>query len=690
MAKDVLLEIGTEEIPAGFFEDTLKNMVEGAERALRDRRIGFGRVQSYGTPRRLVLYISDVAERQRDTSYELIGPPSSVAFDESGNPTKAAIGWAKKQGVSVEELSTKLTNRGEYVVAVKREAGVPTIQLLPEILTGLVSSLSFPKSMRWGSVGMRFARPIRWILALFGGEVIPLELGGVRSGNRTRGHRFLFPKEVEIDSPESYWSALREAFVIVDHEERKRMIAEGVERAAREMGGRALIDENLLREVAFLVEYPTTVKGSFNRDFLAVPREVIVATMAKKQRFFPVVDGRGDLLPAFVAIANTREGLPEIVRGNERVLRARLNDAKFFFDEDKRTPLAQRVEKLRGIVYQEELGTLYDKTERLIRLSEFIARKIAPESVDVARRAAYLAKADLTTSMVYEFPEVQGVMGREYAKISGESPEVAQAIFEQYLPRFSGDRLPTTPAGQALSLAERFDNMVGCFGVGLIPTGSQDPYALRRQAIGAISIILGGALHLPLTETVDASLETLRGRVSRKPRDVKSDIMEFLRGRIEGAFEERGLRYDVVNAALGAGFDDITDALLRAEAIARLRERENFDKITTAFKRVHNIMKGVDIVQKEVAEELLVEEPERALHRAFLRMRERAEPLIEGRDYDGALDAIAGLGPFVDNLFDHTMVMASDDKLRNNRLALMSTIAGFFKRIVDFSQIVLD
>jgi len=690
MSRDLLLEIGVEEMPARYIGLVLMQMEEGLKRLLVENRVGYSQATTYSTPRRLTVVAKGVAESQEDVASEVTGPPAKTAFDAEGKPTKAALGFAKSQGVDVKELAVKNTPKGDYVVVNKREKGKPTLEVLPGVLADLINSLSFPRSMRWGSVKMRFARPIRWLLALFGDSVVELEIAGVKSGDFTYGHRFLHPAKITINEASEYLEALERAFVIADHRRRKEIIKNQVAKKAQEEGGVALIEEDLLDEVANLVEYPTSISGRFDESFLEVPSEVIITSMVKNQRYFPVLGSDDTLKPLFIAISNMKDNLDEITKGNENVISARLSDAKFFFNEDKKTTLADLVPKLKGMLFQEDLGTVYDKAQRLVKLSQFIAERTYPEALDKAKRAAFLCKAYLASQMVFEFPELQGVMGREYAVSSGEDEEVAIGIYEHYLPKSADSELPHTKLGIVVSMADKLDTVVGCLGVGLIPTGSADPYALRRQASGMVRMVVSSGLRLSLSEVIDGALGILRDKLRRPPNEAKKDVLEFIRDRIEPILRSEGFRYDEVDSVLSAGYDDLSDLWKRARAVSALRKSaDDFDHIITAFKRVFNILKGLE-VQPLVDESLLVEKEEKGLYEKFVQVQEKAEPLIRSQKYEDALSVMVELREPVDDIFDEVMIMDKDERLRKNRLGLMRSVADLFLKVVDFSKIVVE
>lgn len=693
MSRDLVFEIGCEEIPARLMPDTIRSLKASAEEKLKAARLEFKEIAAYGTPRRLVLFVGDLAEESEPREYEVKGPPAQVAYTADGKPTRAAEGFAKSQGVPLESLTIRQVEGGSYVFAVKREEGRPAGEVLAEILPDLVRSLSFPRPMRWGSGELRFVRPIRWLLALFGTELVPFNLDGLKSDRFTYGHRFLAPGPFRIEDPADYFTKLEKAYVVLDPEERRARIRAQGEQLAKEVGGRALFPEDLLTEVTFLVEYPTALLGSFAPEYLELPSEVVVTPMKDHQRYFPVVDPEGNLLPYFIAVRNgTAEHLDVVRAGNEKVLRARLADARFFFEEDKRMPLADRVERLKHIVFQENLGTLYDKTERLEALAQYLAGAVGLDGAVGAFvvRAAHLAKADLTTNMVYEFPELQGIMGREYALLSGEHASVAQAIAEQYLPRFAGDELPVTIAGSLLALADKMDTIVGCFGVGLVPTGSQDPYGLRRLASGCISIMLEGELDLSLGEVIStaAGLYERQNLLPRPAAEVAREVREFLVGRLRIALEDRGLRYDVVDAVLAAAPDNPGLAYRRAETLQRLRQEPFFRQLLTAFTRVANLARQAG--GEELKPDLFTEAAEKELYDHYQKAATRLPALVDEERYREALVLLAELAPSVDRFFEEVLVMAPDPAVRANRLALLKAIRNLGLSIADFSRLVED
>lgn len=695
MKRDFLLEIGTEEIPARFMEPALQQMREKAEALLNELRLDKDEICTYGTPRRLVLYIKGLAEEQRGQRIEVRGPARKAAFDAEGRPTKAAEGFARSQGVRVEDLVVRQIEQGEYVFAVKDEPGRPTVEVLPDFCLRFIRSLSFPKPMRWGYGEMRFARPIRWLLALFGEEVVPFELEGapagdgfLRSGRVTYGHRFLSSGPIEVRDPDHYFRVMRENYVIVDQEERKREIWRQVQETAARYGGRVDEDPELLEENAHLLEYPTALCGTFAEEFLALPEEVIITPMREHQRYFPVRDETGRLLNRFIALRNGDDRYLDIVReGNEKVLRARLSDARFFFEEDLKQPLIAGLEKLKKIVFQEKLGTLYEKVERLERLAAAIFDHLGGGdggSREDLLRAARLAKADLVTNMVYEFPELQGIMGREYALRQGEKEEVARAIFEHYLPRFADDELPASDMGRILSVADKADTLAGCFAIGIQPTGSQDPYALRRQALGIIHILSSWEKELSLRWLLEQALAGYREKVAMvaSEEEIISQLLEFFRARLRNLLLEEGFAYDTVDAVLAAGFDRLGEVRKRLAAVEEFKKTEACADLHTAYTRANNLAKKAP-AEGEVNPSLFQEQAEEELYQAFNLLRQEGDALLQQGAYGEFLARAAAVKPVIDNFFAQVMVMIEDEAVKNNRLRLLREIRDYLARVAD-------
>ena len=688
-ARELLFEIGTEEIPSVYMPDALRDLGAVADRLLRGARLSFKRIRTLGTPRRLTLSVEALAEKQADDVREVTGPPKAAAYDAAGKPTAAALGFARAHGLPVERLKIRTTDRGDYVAAVKKMKGAKTAEVLPSLLPQIVTSLSFPKSMRWGDRSIRFVRPIRWLLAVYGGKAVEFEIEGIRSGGVTYGHRFLAPKAIPARTFRDYLRRLEKASVIVDQDRRRELVKRLVTKAAAQVGGRAVVEPDLLEQVIHLVEYPNLVRGSFPEKYLSLPKELIITPMRKHQRYFPVVDKEGRLLPHFLAISNMKVRDMDVIRvGNERVLRARLADADFYFKEDqKKLPLENLVPRLGQILFQERLGTLLDKTRRVTELAAFVAKGVDPSLDGTVRRAATLCKADLASGMIREFTELQGVMGRTYAAMSGEKPEVAAAIEEHYLPRFAGDALPKSKAGALVAVADRMDSIAGCFGIGMVPTGSEDPYALRRAALGVILILAGWEPSVSLSALTRKALELLADRITRPQAEASGDVLGFLRMRCEGIMADRGIPPDVASAVLQAGFDDVPRAFGRAQALAKAKQDPAFASMMVAFKRVANILPPN--FARTAEEGRLREEAEKALYRAVKGLQGEVARLSDRGEYEEALKRIATLRPAVDRFFTDVLVMAEDRAIRDNRLGLLAEAAGLFNQIADFRQLAV-
>jgi glycyl-tRNA synthetase beta chain len=685
--KELLLEIGTEEIPAGFIPQALVDLEALVKKELEASRIDFNGIRTLGTPRRLVLLIESVSEKQRDGETKKIGPSKQAAFDAKGNPTKAAIGFAKSQSVPVESLTMIQTEKGEYVCAVKKESGRPTSELLVSLLPKWILSIPFQKSMKWADVPIRFARPIHWILALFGGEVVSFEVGNIRSGKITYGHRFMHSGPVPVKDFQSYLQKTREASVIVDPGERKKKIEDEMIREGARVSGRILKDEELLNEVNFLLEYPVALCGTFDTKFLSLPREILIHSMKEHQRYFPVVDDHGKLLPHFICISNIHPKNREVVvKGNEKVLKARLSDAVFFFEDDLKISLDKRVEQLKKVVFQAKLGTSYEKVMRFKQLALWITERIDPKLREAVERTSHLCKADLVTGMVGEFPKLQGIVGKEYARLSKEKPEVAEAIYEHYLPGFAGDRLPSSPIGDIVSIADKMDTIVGCFGVGLVPTGTADPFGLRRQALGIIRIVLEKKYSISLRGLVEESEKQLKEKMERPVEEVKEEVLDFFRVRYQNFLLDKEYPFDVTDAVLSISFDELLDVQGRIDALRKAREWKDFESIVIAFKRAMNILKGSP-PKKEINPSLFAESAEQSLYQSFLKAKEKIGLHLNKRDYHAALMEMTQMKKPIDEFFDGVMVMIENEAIRNNRLALLDEIGKVFLRIADFSKL---
>jgi len=686
MSVELFLELGTEEIPAGFIPQALKDMQRLLSKELETARIGYGEIRTFATPRRLVLSVSGVACQQQRQVLEVTGPPAKIAFDSDGNPTKAAVGFAKKNGVDVAELETIKTDKGEYLYLSKVIEGGDSASQLPAILTRMITSIPFKKSMRWKDLDIRFVRPIHWIVATFGGDVIPFTIGDIKSGNVSRGHRFMAPGEFTVTGVDDYLTQAEAHHVIPDIAKRRKLISEQLAVLEQQLGGKINPDADLLDEVSFLVETPQALAGTIEKEFLQLPAELLIASMREHQRYFTLIDADGNLLPHFITIANTLVKDPKVViAGNERVLKARLADAMFFWQEDRKAKLETRLEPLKRVVYQAKLGTSYEKIERFQALAVGLASQLAPADVKLTERAALLAKCDLETGMVYEFAELQGVMGREYAMLEGEDSRVATAIFEHYLPTQAGGKLPSDDIGAFVSLADKIDTICGCFSVGLIPTGTADPYALRRCAIGVLAIIMDRGYAISIPNLVAKSVELLENKRQRPATEIIADVVEFIRTRLVNQLSGQNYPVDVIDAVLSASFDEPVVALERIKALASLKQRDDFEPLAVAFKRVGNIIKGG--LDQPVDPSLLLDASEKDLFARLQDVEKEVAVYVDTADYMQALETIARLREPVDTFFDSVMVMADDDAVKNNRLALLTSISGLFKGIADFSRI---
>jgi len=691
--KDLLLEIGLEEMPARFVRGAMEQLKENTERWLGENRLSHAGVAAYATPRRLAVLVRELADRQADASEEVRGPARKIAQDEKGAWTKAALGFARSQGVEPSSLYIREVNGAEYVFARKNTAGADTAALLPDALRELVTSLSFPKNMRWGTHDLRYVRPIRWLVALHGRDVVPLEIAGVRAGNVTKGHRFLGADAI-IPEPAAYLEKLRAQHVLADVEERKAAIVAGIEKLARERGWRIAVQDDLLEEVLFLVETPTVLAGSFDRAFLRIPQEVLITSMREHQRYFPVLDEAGKLLPHFVTVRNgDAASLDVVIRGNEKVLRARLSDAKFFYEEDLKLNIADALARLEHIVYHEELGTMGDKVRRIRAIADALAARLGLDEVasaDVAR-AADICKFDLVTQMVYEFPELQGIMGEDYARHAGEREAVARAVNEHYAPRHAGDRPPASLVGAVVGIADKIDTIVGCFSIGIVPTGSQDPYALRRQAAGIVATVLAHELELPLDELFRLALDVHRARgLKRGEEEIVRDLREFFELRVKNVLAEAAVRHDVIDAVLAAGAGDVRRTVLRAralqDAVAEER-RDAFRLAVDAFNRVCNLAVKAD--SRQIDESLFAEAAERALLEAWQSAHGAYAAAVREARLADALEALGTMRDAINGFFDAVMVMVDDEAIRRNRLALLANVADDIRSFADFARLAI-
>ncbi|MDR6225035.1 glycine--tRNA ligase subunit beta [Desmospora profundinema] len=690
--RDWLLEIGCEEIPARFVEGGLKQLKEKTLTWLKENRISHGEVNAWATPRRLTLLIKGVADQQEDVSEEVRGPAQRIAQDGDGNWTKAAEGFARKQGVDVTALVLKEHKGETYVFARKQEQGKPTIRLMEEELPTVLDGIHFPKAMRWGSRRTRFIRPVRWMVCLWGNEEVPLAWAGVTAGRETRGHRFLGSRTV-LESPASYMETLRQQHVIVDAEERREMIRSQLKQLEEQHGWTIPVDPELLDEVTYLVETPTALYGRFDEAYLKLPPAVLITTMREHQRYFPVEGADGQLLPYFVTVRNGNDhALSTVARGNEKVLSARLADARFFYEEDQKLPIATAVEKLDQVVYYEDLGTIGDQVRRIrASVQEMAGRLQLPDTdIQTLLRAAEICKFDLSTQMVYEFPELSGLMGRDYALKAGEDEAVADAIEEHHYPRAAGDRLPQGTAGALISLADKIDAVVSAFAIGIQPTGSQDPYGLRRRAAGAVQILTGrGWSALPLSELTGLTLKRLAddGWVKRSLDEVQEELDTFFRLRIKAMLQEAGIRYDIIDAVLAAGTDQPKLVLDKARTLAARVDAEAFKSVVEGFSRAANLAKK-DTDGAPVDRERFESQAEHDLWNAVQETRESFETALTARDTDRMLDALSALAPSIHAFFEEVLVMADDEAVRRNRLALLREIDALVGRFAAFNQLV--
>ncbi|HTY13021.1 MAG TPA: glycine--tRNA ligase subunit beta [Candidatus Omnitrophota bacterium] len=683
---DALMEVGCEEIPARFMNGLLEELKNKTQEKLTENRITYARVRTIGTPRRLTVVIEDISRKQPDSVEELQGPPAEIAFDKENKPTAAAVGFAKKNGIPVTSLKIKNVGGRNYVSATLKKKGGPTDKLLRTLFPQIISSLYLPLAMRWGDREFKFVRPIHWIAALFGEKIVPFELAGIRSSNITRGHRFFRNPKTEIRNPniEDYKKVLKRLDVIADQNERKEMVRKEVSSAAKKAGGQALIEDDLLNEVTFLLEKPKAYVGKFNEDFLALPSEVLITSMKKNQKYFPILDAKGKLTSRFVLVTNDCTN-KNIVDGNQKVITARLSDAMFFFTEDRKLPLKMRVPDLKRVEYFEKLGNMFDKTERLKKLSVTLARhlKLDEDQCRSVAAAAELSKADLITHMVFEFPELQGVMGREYSIASGETREVGAAIFEHYLPRSADDRLPQTPAGIALSLADKIDSLAGCFSIGKIPTGSEDPYGLRRAAYGIVKIVLDKKLDLMLDEMFDHALNLYAREGVASARVIKQ-LLEFIGGRVKIVLLDEKIPSDVAEAVLSE-FNDILEAREMAAALVADRREEWFAGVAATHSRISRIAKGAK--REQVIEADLADPEEIELNKLYLSVNWEVSEKVNAGNYKQALLELARLTVPVEAFFKKVLVLCEDERLRANRLALLRSIEKTFLKVADFTKL---
>ena len=688
----LLIEIGTEEIPAGYLIPALDAFKKNILLALDNFRIDHGNARTYGTPRRLALMIEDVANTQNAKTTTLSGPPEKVGFDKKGNPTIAAEKFAAKAGIPLDKIIVQETKKGRYLTAIVDEKCQSCVLILESILEKQILSIPFPKSMRWGDLSISFARPIISLVGLLGEEKLDFKIGNIKSVSYVFGHPFMHPGKYKVKSADTYVNVLEATGIIPDIKKRKAVLKKAIEACAKEQDARILEDDELVNLVTNLVEFPFPVVGTFDEEFLEVPDEVLITAMREHQKYFALVDGNNNLKPLFIAVNNTNpKDMQLVARGHEKVLRARLSDAKFFYEVDCKSSLDEFRDKLKNVTFQEKLGSVYDKTIRIKKFVEYLAKKSSYDNKEIltrdVARAAQICKADLVSQVVIEFTKLQGIIGRVYAQKASEKEDVALAIEQHYRPVYSGGQLPDNPTSCLLAIADKLDTICGCFSLDLIPTGGADPYALRRQGIGIIQIMLQENMELTLTAMIEKGLEAfIEKEADRQKTAIK--IKEFLKNRMVNILMDMGFSKEAVNSALWASFDNVTDVVLRVKALDSLRKEPDFEPLSITFKRLENILKKAGNLKAVAVDETLFKDPsEKGLFDAAKGVSLLVDDLIKKGDYDTALHHIAGLRPIVDTFFVDVMVMSEDTKLRQNRIALLSFVSALFKNIADFSMI---
>jgi glycyl-tRNA synthetase beta chain len=687
--RNLLLEIGLEELPARFITDSISQLASKVEGWLKNNNIGFEGMNLYSTPRRLAVLIMNVDERQEDSVEEAKGPAKKIALSETGEWSKAAMGFTRGQGMTVDDIFFKEINGVEYAHVSKFIKGQETADLLAELQT-IISSMTFPKNMRWADLDMRYVRPIKWLVAMFGTDVIPFEIAGVKTGKVTRGHRFLGANEVTLASPEEYEDALLGQYVVADAEKRKDAIQSQLEKIEEENGWVIPVDGDLLEEVNNLVEYPTALYGRFEEEFLEIPSEVLITSMKEHQRYFPVKSAEGELLPHFVTVRNGDHlHIEKVARGNEKVLRARLADAAFFYKEDQKLKIDTALDRLKTIVYHEEIGTIAEKAERVRKLVNLVSDRMefAPDVKKAADRAAQISKFDLVSQMVYEFPELQGIMGEKYALQKGESPEVAAAINEHYMPRNAEDSIPGSPAGALVAIADKLDTIISFFALGIIPSGSQDPYALRRQATGIVQTlnVKGWAISVENLVGLSLNLISEAGIAKRTEEEIYHDLIQFFKLRVKHLLQERGIRYDIIDAVLGGEIGTVSQLIEKADALQSASSGEGFKESMEALSRVLNIASKKDILG-DINPELFENEHEQNLYDKYLELGRKTESGLDAAEY---YQLLVSLKPEINQYFDHTMVMSDIADVRENRLNQMAALAVLIMKLAKVNDIVV-
>ncbi len=687
----LLLEIGSEEIPAGYIQPALDALSSNLLQKLTDARLEHGDARVFATPRRLAIMVSDVVDKQISVTNDLIGPPEKVGLKNDGSPTVAAEKFAEKAGVPVNSLKVKETEKGRYLYVQITETGLETVEVLKKILPDIIQAIPFPKTMRWSNFSLNYTRPIHWIAALFGENVVKFTLENIESGRFTYGHRFMSRGKIEIEHPDQYVEKLREASVWADLEERKKGVLEGINQAARKIGGKVLSDPELVDTVTNLIEYPAAVAGSFETKYLKLPAEILITAMREHQKYFAVVDNHEKLMPGFIAVNNTRaRDMDLVATGHERVLRARLADAEFFYESDVQVLAETRVEKLKGVLFQARLGTMYEKMERITKLAQYLAELVDgnPELKEWVLKTARLCKSDLVSHVVGEFPKLQGVMGKVYAAVDKEPDEVSSAIEEHYCPTHSGGVLPATITGSVVAIADKVDSICGCFSAGLLPTGAADPYALRRQGIGIVQIILNKGFSFSLKALIEKSTSLFTDKATEEIPVTAERVYTFLKNRISGMLSEEGYSKDVIASVLSISANNVPNVWNRTRALQTLKAEPDFEPLAVAFKRVVNIIKKAEDFEVTAVEPVLFEsDSESKLLFSLEDVEKKVDGELEKGSFDQALRDMATLRGPVDKFFDDVLVMAEDDRVRKNRLVLLKRIANLFEKVADFSKI---
>ncbi|MDH5541592.1 MAG: glycine--tRNA ligase subunit beta [Nitrospinota bacterium] len=687
--KKLLLEIGTEEIPASFIQPAVEKLKEIASEKLKTAHLPFTAIETVGTPRRLALFVSGLPEMQERVTRKVMGPPAKAGFDKDGKPAGAALGFAKKFGKDPKDIKTEPTPKGDYLYLDIEEGGGSSSDILKSLLPEIITSLGFPKTMRWGDYNTRFARPIRSIISILGDNLIEFNLDSLSSGRSTFGHRFLHDGRIEIKNPDSYLNELEKASVIVSPERRKEKILQGLAKVEKDTGNRVIKDDELANTIGYITEFPVAVAGTFDKSYLDLPRELLITVMKYHQKYFSMEDPSGKITNHFVAFSNIDcEDISVIRRGFERVLSARLSDARFFFDEDRKKTLSDFSRDLAGVTFQKGLGTIADKVSRIASVAQEISEIISPAKKAEVETASRLCKSDLMTSMVFEFTELQGIMGREYALAEGIDREIAIAIDEHYKPRFSGDTLPSNDIAVCVALADKIDTICGFFALGKIPSGSEDPFSLRRHALGIIRILLDGDDTLSIQRITEIALNTLPPGTVKDPGQLGADILSFFKGRLKSEFSGMAIPYDVVDAVVEADFTNLPDTLKRATALAEMKKEEYSESLSITFKRAANIVEKHKA--HKIDESLLEEETEKRLYEALIGCEKKLKPLIDAKNFSAVLQEIASIRPSLDAFFDSVMVMVENDIIRQNRLSLLRRVVILFERIADFSRLVFS